>query len=363
MVYIDTPQGNRLLAPLDWFSLEYARQETEVGALTLVLPAVDYDRGMFPKDGLIEIWNMPETGSPTLELDMLWLIRRVRYLGATNSWELTAYDLNHLLKRRVVDYNPGNTTYTELLGAGDDLGKQIISQNFGAGALDTIRSIATYLNIQANATAAPSVRISCSRQEVLKTLQNIAAAAHEQGTYLAFDTVVTSLPGPGTTLQFEFRSYVDQRGTDRRGLMYLGPDFGNLTEVEIDEDASNEITRAISTGQGVDAVQAVARADDTTRWEGSPFGLVEGVRSASSSLVATDLLNDAQAFLKQGIALKVITGKLVSMPGMEYGVDWNWGDRLEAQVNGTKYTCRVAGIHVTWTQAGREIEPTLVQVA
>lgn len=361
-IYVDTVQGARLLAPLDWISLEYARQETEVGALTLTLPYQDYGRELFPKDGLIEVWNNLETGGTSLELETVWLMRRVRYLASVGVWEITAYDLNHLLKRRLIDYNPGNT-YTEKLGTGDDVGKDLVSENLGAGATDTTRSIATYLSIQSKVSAAASVRISCSRQEVLKTLQDIASSSYQQGTYLAFDTVVTQLPGQsGPNLKFEFRSYTGQRGVDRRGQIYLGPDFGNLIDVEVDEDASAEVTRAISTGQGVDNALAVQRVDDLARWESSPFGLMEGSRQASNALTATDLLNDARALLKQGVPIKTISGKLVSQPGVEYNVDWGWGDRVEVQVRGIGYICRVTGIHVTYTREGREVEPTLTQV-
>lgn len=360
-IYLDTVLGARLLAPLDWFSLAYARQETEVGALTLTLPASDYDRGMFPKDGLIEVWNNYDNGSSDLELETVWLMRRVRYLEAAGAWEITAYDLNHLLKRRLIDYNPGNA-YTEKLGTGDDVGKDLVAENAGSSATDATRSLATYLSIQAKSSTAASVRISCSRQNLLAALQGVAAASQQQGTFLAFDTVVTNLPGLGSTLGFEFRSYVGQRGADRRGLLQLGPDFGNLVDVEVDEDASNEITRGISTGQGIESALAVARVDDLTRWEGSPFGLIESSRSAANALTATDLTNDARALLKQGVTLKTISGKLVSQPGAEYNVNWKWGDRLEAQVRGQSYTCRVAGIHVTYTREGREVEPTLVTV-
>lgn len=368
-IYIDDAVGNRLLVPQDWVSLDYVRVENDVGTLVLTLPAGDYARNLFYKDGLIEVWRTPDVGTPYLDTNTAWMIRRVKYINnPPATWEITAYDLNHILKRRVIDYNPGNT-FTEKLAAADNMGKTLVSENLGAGATDTTRSIATYLSIQPNATAAPIIRKSVSRQNLLQALQDIAASSYHGGTYLVFDIVVSSLPsGTGTTLGFEFRSYTGQRGVDRTfggtsPQVLFGPDFGNMSDAVYDEDASNEITRGISTGQGVDVIQAVARADDTAREAESPFALIESVRSASGALVAGDLLADAQAEVRAGIPSRLLTGKLVTTSNFQYGVDWNWGDILPAQVNGISQNVHVASVHVHYDRnAGETVEPTLVTV-
>lgn len=368
-IFIDDAVGNRLLIPLDWSTLDYVRTENDFGTLVLTLPADNYPRNLFYKDGLIEVWRTPNVGTPYLDTNTVWMIRRVKYINdPPATWELTAYDLNHLLKRRVIDYNPGNG-FTEKLAAADDLGKTLVSENMAGGATDTTRSIATYLTIQPNATAGPVIRKSVSRQNLLQTLQDVAAASYQNGTYLVFDMVVTQLPsGYGTAFTFEFRSYTGQRGVDRTlgtssGQILFGPDFGNMTGAIYDEDASNETTRGISTGQGVDVIQAVARADDTARESESPFALIESVRSASGALVAADLTADAQAEVRAGIPSRVLSGKLVTTDKFQYGIDWNWGDILPAQVNGISQNVHVTAVHVHNDRAaGETVEPTLATV-
>lgn len=368
-IFVDDSSGNRILLPSDWITVDYVRVENDVGTLVLVLPANNYPRSLFKKDGLIEVWRVPDVGLTYLDTNTVWMIRRVKYIaGPPALWEITAYDLNHLLKRRIVDYNAGNT-FTEKLAAADDMGKQIVSENFGAGASDATRSIAAYLNIQANATLAPVIRKSISRLNVLQVLQDIAITSYQNGTYLVFDIVCTQLPiGPGSTLEFEFRSYIGQRGINRTpssvtAQFLFGPDFGNLTDTVLDEDSSNEVTRGISTGQGVDEIQAVARATDTTRSGESPFNLIEAVRAASSALVASDLTADAQAELRAGIPIKQMTGKIASTSGFQYGIDWNWGDLMTEQLNGTSANVHVTGVHVNHNRdVGETVEPTLVQV-
>lgn len=365
-IFIDTSTGVRLLSPVDWIDLDYVRVENDVGTLVLHLPAQNYARSMFYKDGIIEVWRQPESAAPYLDTNTIWLIRDVQLNANPPAvWEIVAYDLNHLLTRRIVDYNPGNT-FTEKLAAADDMGKQIISENFGAGASDTTRSIATYLSIQSNTTAAPVIRKSISRQEVLKVLQDIAASSYQSGTYLVFDVVLTNLPTGLGNLQFQFQSFIKQRGADRTAAggnpLFLGPDFGNMTDVVVNEDASAEITRAIVTGQGVDVIQAVARSTDALRVAESPFGLIEGVSSASGALVAADLTSQANTALRQGVPKWAVTGKIASAAGAQYGVSWNWGDLLAVQVAGITTTCHASVVHVHWDrEKGEVVEPTLVQ--
>jgi len=366
LVYINNAVGTRLAIPKDWISVEYARAENGIGAALLVLPGNNYDRPTFPKDGLVEIWRVPDSGSPYLDTETLWLIRRVVYkTGPPAVWEITAYDLNHILTRRIVDYN-SNNAFSDKVMAADDMGKQVISENFGAGATDTTRSIAAYLSIQASSALAPSIRMDFSRQNVFKVLQDIADASYQNGTYLVFDVVCKTPPAFGAFPVLEFRSYVKYRGVDRtttlsnQNQLLIGTDFGNLSEGVVDEDATNEITRGIALGQGIDSVQAVARTDDLARQAESPFGLIENARSASGALVAADLTAQSQAEVRSGIPKITVSGKFVSGTGLLYGLDWNWGDLVTAQVNGISQVCHVQGIKVHYGRdSGETVEPIL----
>lgn len=363
-VYLDTPNGVRLGVLNDYQGVEYVRSENDVGSLTIALPEKHYDRTMFYKDGLIEVWQSPAGGEPFLDTDTLWMIRRVQYKVTTSQYVLTAYDLNHLLTRRAIDYNAGNA-FTEKLDNADNMGKEIINENFGAGATDTTRSIAAYLTIDVGESLAPVIRQSISRQGVLKVLQNIAAASYQLGTYLTFDVICSRPPVAGVVLQLQFRSYTKQRGVDRTfaggNPLYLGPDFGNMVDVEIDEDFSDEYTRSILLGQGVGDLQAVQRVDDAARIGQSPFGLIEDLKSSSGALVAADLLAEAQANLRKGVSPPTITGTLINTAGIEYGIDWHWGDLLPVQVNSQVYNCHASRVHYSWDRdTGPRVQPTFV---
>jgi hypothetical protein len=351
-VVIGDALGNTLLVPANFSSGDYVRVENDIGALTLVLPG-DYDGANFKKDSVISVWRSIDGATPYLDTDTVWLLRRKRWQQQTRGaafWTLYAYDLNHLLKRRIVDYNPDNTTYTALVEAADDMGKIIMRQNFGSSATDTTRSIATYLDIQADATLAPVVNKAFSRQYVNQVLKDLALASYQKGTYLVFDIVCTVPPGGGN-LTFEFQSFTGQRGIDHsfpngNPPLLIGPQYNNLDNVDLDDDSSDEVTRGIATGQGYGSIQAVARADDLSRQGESPFNLIEGVRNASGTDNATGLTDEAEAELQSGIPRKMLNGNIVNTSGLLYGLDWQWGDLVTAQANGESFECHIPRVHV-----------------
>lgn len=363
-IFLNNALGQRMPGGAlgNWISLDYVRAENDIGALTLVLPGDAYDREMFVKDGIIEVWRSVDGGKPYLDTETVWLIRRPVWQKQTpqeSTWTIYAYCLNHLLKRRIVDYNPDNTTYTALVAEADDMGKTVMRQNFGSAATDTTRSIATYLDIQADQTQAPVVNKAFARQYVNQVLKDLAATSYQKGTYLVFDIVCSVPPASDSSMMFEFRSYVGQRGADHtfpsgNPPLMIGPDFNNLDNVELDDDASDEITRGIATGQGYGSIQAVARADDTARQGESPFNLIEGVRNASGSGEASQLADEAEAELQSGIPRKTLSGRLVNTSGLLYGRDWTWGDLVTSQANGDTFTCHIPRVHVHVERAGGE---------
>lgn len=365
-VIIHNSIGVPLIESANFTTLDYVRVENDIGALTLTLPG-DYDGNSFVKDGLIAVWRSIEGASPYLDTDTLWLIRRKRWQDIPPNdpfWTIYAYDLNHLLKRRIVDYNPDNVGYSVMVEAADDMGKIIMRQNFGTLATDTTRDISEYLSIQGDTTEAPIVNKSFARQYVNQVLKDIALASYQKGTYLVFDITCVVPPSSEVAMEFEFRSYVGQRGTDHTypsdQPLLIGPDYNNLDNVDSDDDSSDEITRGIATGQGYGSIQAVARVDDLIRQGESLFNLIEGVRNASGTDNATGLTDEADSELQSGIPRKMLNGSIVNTSGLLYGLDWKWGDLVTAQANGESFECHIPRVHVhVERDAGETIEGIL----
>lgn len=358
-IFIDDALGNRLESPRDYTRFEYVRVENGIGALTLTLPS-RYPRSLFKKDGVVELWRSIDGGAPYLDTETVWLQRKWKKIikQGLRLWQITCVDLNHLLKRRFVDYAAGSAQADQSRAA-DDLGKQIIRENLGSSATDTTRSLATYLTVQANATAGPTTGKKFSERNVLTVLQEIALASFNNSTYLVFDTVCSVPPGSGSAMQFEFRSYTSQRGVDHRfpggnPPLLIGPDYGNLDDVEYEEDAENEITRAIVGGQGQQANRTFSRKDDTAREGESPFALIEAFKNATGESAAAGLANEADALLKSGLPRKGLRGRIVPTSGLIYGVHYRWGDFITAQVDGDSFDAHLNQVHVTRTRDAHE---------
>jgi len=366
-VIIGDATGSTILEPRDWQSLDYVRAENDVGALTLVLPG-DYAPGLFVKDGMIGVWRSVAGGTPYLDTDTLWMIRRRRWQYSARTaptWTIYAVDLNSLLKRRTVDHAPDDVAYTDLLLPADDMGKLLVRQNLGALVLDPTRDESLYLDVQADATLAPIRHFqTLSRLNILKALQDLALWSYQRGTYLVFDIVCTTPPGsPSGPMKFEFRSYVGQRGNDHRypggsPPLLIGPDYNNLDSIDDDFDATDEITRGIGV-EGTGATQAADHETDTARAGESPFNLIESVRMTTAP-DANALQAEAQAELQSGLPRRWTSGKLLNTSGLLYGLDWKWGDFLTVQSKFGAADVHASRVHVhVERDSGDQIETIL----
>lgn len=354
--------GLPLLRPKDWQALEYSLVENAFGRARLTLPGY-YDRELFKKDGLLVVERGLGNASPALLAGKsIYRIRgrRRKQIAETPFFdlEIRGVDLTEVLARRFVDYNAGSA-YVSKSDFADDMLKAIVRENFGSLATDTTRSIASYLTVAADAGAAPSISKSFSRRNVLKVAQEIASASLENGTYLAFDVVATAPPTAGVTFAPEFRTYTGQRGLDHRvpggsPPVLIGPDFGNLDNVEIDEDWEAEATRVIVGGQGEAELRAIARADDTGRQGESPWGLIEHFEDSRNTSVSADLTAEAQALLKMMRPRKIATGRVRPTSGLLLGVHYGFGDFLTFQAAGESFDAHLSGLVVNKQRDGGE---------
>lgn len=341
----------------DWLWYDYVRAEKDVGAGTFALPGAHYTRNQLPKDGAFEIWTALPGLVPTIETETAWLMRRWQYkqIGQQWQWIVTCPDLNHLLKRRHVDYYATSTQAARGPAAADDMMKSVVDDNFLASATDATRQITTYLQKQASTAQGQTVTKAFSERLVLTILQELAAASFQMGTYLSFDVVCAY---PDALPAYEFRTYPNQRGIDHRqgsdAPLNVGPDFGNMTDTVVDENAIEEVTRGIAGGQDVAAARTFVRANDTTRQAESPLNLIEDFTDATQDNDTNYYQAEADALVKAGRPKKTLTGKLVNTPGFQYRRHWNWGDRLTVQVNGESYDARVERVHVQRDRDGGE---------
>ena len=194
--------------------LEYALSVGGVG--TLIVRRDDATGQRLPLDSRIGAWRSFAGRSPVLDCDAIFLVRDYTWLP--NAIETTAYHVNELFERRITAYDAG-TSYTQKTGAPDDLIKAYVRENMGTGivgadrdGLETQADISALVSVQANLTQVTSLSDASTRRRLDRVIQELSQAATTAGTYLVCEIVPSGSGGRS----LEVRTYVTQRGVDRR---------------------------------------------------------------------------------------------------------------------------------------------------
>jgi ReqiPepy6 Gp37-like protein len=379
---VNDANGNRLAVIQDYSSIECAKAVNGVGALTFVVSSTNYPLDTFKVDGLVELWRASKGGSARLEFQQVWFIRE-RYkviAGNVRQWKIVAYDLNFLLsnpngdKGRIVaypvDFSPSAASltdaYTDKMGAADDMLKQIARENIGSSVVDTNRNLTSYyFGVQANTTLGATIHSQMARRNLLKLFQEICQASTTVGTYLAWDILCTVPPNSGGAIAFELRTYTAQRGIDHRVSsdqpVLIGPDFGNLDNIELGFINTDEANYIYAGGKGEEAVRLTTTASDTNRINISPYNRREMWLDASQTDGPVALQDAADAALRTGRPVIYLTGQLIDTDQARYGIHWNWGDYVTAQVDGYSFDCRLDLINLSYMPGSSEAIDVRIQ--
>lgn len=366
-IWITDPFGTRLAVVPDFISVEYTRTVNAVGTLTMTLPT-GYARFVVPENR-VEVWRSVSGGPLYLDLETAWFIRRPGVSLQDDGQlvlTLTAFDGNHLLKRRVVPYYAGSSQAAKTAAA-DDMMKTIVSENVASTASDyagsTSRGLSsTLFTIQANLTAGPSITKTFPWRNVLTVLQEIADASATAGTYLAFDTVYN---GAG---QYEFRTYTVQRGVDHRfpggqSPIIFDPQLGNLGNNELIYDYTEELNFIYAGGQGEGSNRVVQSASDSTRMGLSPFNRIEDFQDSRNSDATASILAEAQALVRAGRPKTIFNGAIIETATTRYGKEYSLGDMVTAQFQSFAVDCRIDAVKVNVSEKKETIEVKLQSVA
>lgn len=356
-VYICDPFGVRLADASNFTKLVYARAVNDVGSLTLTLPINSINPALLRlPDGRIEVWRRLDSGREYLDTETTWLMKKTEKTLAADGQEalsITAKTPLSILREpgRFVNYYAGQAQSQYASAPADDQIKQIARENIGSSA-DGTRDLSAYISIAGDLGLASSVAKSFAWRDCLKVMQEFAQASTEAGVYVAFD-IVAAMPDSLT-----FQTFVGQRGVDHRfpgGInpVILGPEFGNLGEVTLTEDWTDEVTYAEAGGQGEGTARLIASAQDDGRIGASPFGLRESFLDATQYSMTTGLAAEAQGAVRAGRKRTIFTGRILETMDTQYGVHWAWGDYLTAQAFGQSFDCRVGAVEVT-VEGGRE---------
>jgi len=168
------------------------------------------------------------------------------------------------------------------------------------------------VTIESDLARGEAIDVSCPRQPLLETLQEVAASGGGD-----FD-LARSTTDP---LSWQFRWYPGQRGTDRTGTVRFGVELANMRNVTFRHRGSHAQTAAVVGGRGEGKRREIeprfSSADGTTRHR-EAF-----VNATEVELGKTDALRDkGDRYLSDNADTEVFAFDVVQTPNSKYGVHY-----------------------------------------
>lgn len=353
---IDSPEGTPLAVVTNFQSdaqaggpaLEYSLNVGQIGVLKATLPP-NYDPFLLV-DGRMSVWRSVGGRPPARDGDACYLIRRWDY-GEDNT---TVYGVHatELLTRRIINYYSG-TSYTKKdTTAADNLIKAFVSEQLGSGIVtagrigsETQADISAYLDIQANLGLGQSTSAAMAWRNLFDVVRELCDTSTEAGTYLTAEIVAVGQS------DLELRTYTGQRGVDRRASsgqpLIFSASRGNVENVVLTVDRTEEITFATAAGGGEKTARTTNSTSDSTRMGESIFNRREAFTEDTNTIDTAVLLAIAQARVREGRPRITLTADLVETNACTRGVHFDLGDYVTIEHRGQQYDTRIDTIGVT----------------
>lgn len=306
-------------------------------------------------DNLVEFYRA--TPGAGMRLIYTGIARRfTERVGANGKYSarIAGYGLNDLLSTRIVAYAAG-TAQAAKSGAWDDIMKAIVRENLGTGAA-TARQLTSWLRVEADTTQGATGSKSFAWRNVLTVLRGLSDLSAETG-----DRVYYEVSRIGED-DFVFRTAVRQLGADRSfgatggavAPMVMSLEAGNLVDVTLERDYTEEATYIYAGGQGSEDDRLIVEVEDTTRSARSPWARREAFRDARNASSSGTVQAEAYERLHDGRPRLRFVAKVVETPRARYGTAWQLGDRVTALFNGRTYTGMIQAVEIAVREDGSE---------
>lgn len=359
---IDSPEGTPLAVVTNFQAdpegggpaLEYSLNVGQIGILKATLPP-NYDPFLLV-DGRLSVWRGVGSRPPARDGDACYLIRRWDYGEHTT----TVYGVHatELLTRRIINYYSGTSYTAKSTTTADNLIKAFVSQQLGSGIVtadrigsETQADISAWLDIQANLSAAQSTSKAAAWRNLFDVVRELCDTSTQAGTYLTAEIVAVGQS------DLELRTYTGQRGVDRRASsgqpLIFSASRGNVENVVLTVDRTEEITFATAGGGGEKTARTTNSTSDSTRMGESIFNRREAFTEDTNTIDTAVLLAIAQARVREGRPRITLSADLVETNACTRGVHFDLGDYVTIEHRGHQYDTRIDAIGVS-VNAGQQ---------
>jgi hypothetical protein len=357
-----------------FYKLDYVMNESDVGALTLEMPAL-FPSTWLTIDCSIEVWRSTDIDGKSWALDgsRLWLVNKVRWVGgATPRLIIGAVDTIDILRRRIVAYAAGTTYSSKGPEYIDEIIRQVIVENFGSVAVNHSRDITQFdtgfewthqgapVIFTFSAGLLPQTRKGFAWRNVWEVVKELLGEAATLGTYASVQC--RFLPSIDT---IEFVLIVGTTGADR-GLksanpLILSEDSGTLKDVSIELDWTSTASAIYAGGAGEGANRLILYATDQARQFASPFARIEKFIENTSIENRAALQSEVNSALREARPIKRFEGFVNETETLRYGYDYALGATLVASAENQMFNCRIIQVQVTVDSKGETIRARLAQ--
>lgn len=313
-----------------------------------LLPSVN-PRAWFPVDGRIGVWRSVDGRSPQLDHEAVFLCR---YWKLTrDSLTIGAQHANTLLDRRFIAYAKKSTFTNKVAAATANQVRTLWLENFGASisaanrfGVETGADISAYVRTGAATGSGLSQPVDAGGRMFSAVARDLEITSSNQGTYVISEIIA---PSEGDLL---FQSFTGARGVDRRrgttNQVILSESNGCLSDVEVEEDRTQEATVVMALGAGNDDLRLVQVAVDTTRMAESPLNRIERVID-TSFVDDTALLNAARSGLQAARPRITMSANILQAGRYIRGIHYDVGDIISAEAEDLQFDCRLNLVHVS----------------
>ena len=383
-IYLLAPEADYPLVHLDWGAsadaagtshtrtavgwLEYVNVVNDVGSWRMGLPYPQFDENLARLDARLVVWRKPAGGHRYLDFAGYVRTDPVDFYQRGNVlyMELRGPCGNFDLKRREIEAFSG-TAGANKSGPADDVMKEYVYENLGAGAAADRDLTALGFTIQDNLSAGTTISKAASYKNLLDALQDIADDSHSTEATAAYFGCVPL----GNGWQSEFQTRIGQWGNDHRhlsgpsgvtgaqGAVVIGLDRQNMDNASLVQDRMNEATFVYGLGPGEGIARNIQTATDTTRVGASPRNRIEISVNANNADSDAEVAAAARAKLRENRPRRSFSGTMVETPATRYGIDWGHGDYLTAVFAGRVMDCRVDAVQVRIADGRESVNATL----
>lgn len=388
-----TPNGIRIGTLNNAIEFEYGRQKNNIGVCSILLPGEYYQDVTFTKDSLLEIWRYDTTRNIfQLVSGTLWFLRSIRYTysGQVENIELLFEDSITLLNRRIIAWfavdpiDSGILQYPSNFNqALDDILKMIFFHNYGPGAANpllntkapvlpssatipvSVDPILRMKNISQDVyqSRAPIARVEFAWRKMLEAMQDVVSVAESYNTSLWFDIVYT----PGTDVNIGslvFKTWTNLRGQDLTADIRFGPTEGNLDNIILVEDYTNEATFIFAIGEEdppvEDGISEILNVPIYNFASGSnlPFYPIEDVIAASGDVAPKNLdliESEGRAELARRSPVLTLTGDVLQVGQYLFFTHYNYGDLVTTSWKSANFPAEITKYDIKVDNATEDI--------